>query len=266
MSTRQLASIAALLSIVVCVFGCVVFAFVLRTRPAEIAVTDTALQHTAIPTPLQTITPDVPTSIASPASASNPNIQFQLRQYSTYESHFGSRILIGDAINTSNITVCCIETVVSLLDAQGNVIETSSYNGADLCEVKPQQRYPFQTPIGKPALQYANIKIQFHARPAPALLFPCYQKLHVDGLTAHPPKYTWDAIGFTGKVTNVGDEPASLVHVFILAYDADDNVFDVADGYAKLSEIPPGGDSPFEANFQRLREPAARYEIFAQGR
>lgn len=253
MSTRQRIIIVALFSVIVCVFGCAMIAFVLQLAPTELAA--------------QNPTAFVPTPVTSPqsASASNPSVQFQIRHYTTYESHFGSRILVGDAINASSVTVCCIDIAVSLLDAQGNVIETSSYNGADLCEVKSQQRYPFQTPIGKPSLQYSKIKIQFQARPAPSPIFPCYQKLQVDGLTAHAPKYEWDAISFTGKVTNVGDEPASLVHVFILAYDADDNVFDVADGYAKLSEIPPGGDSPFEANFQRLREPAARYEIFAQG-
>lgn len=261
MSKIQWFAIGALSTILVCIFGCVVIALMLQSSPNELS---TQNSDSFAPT----IASNVATPFASPqsASASNPNIQFQIRQYSTYESRWGSRILIGDTINTSNVAVCCINVVVSLLDAQGNVVETSSYNGADLCEVEPNQRYPFLTPIGDTALKYSEIKIQFQARAASASIFPCYKKLKVDSLNAHPPKYDFDAIGFTGKVTNVGDEVASSVKILILAYDENDNFYDVADGYAELSEIPPGGDSPFEANFRRLRKPAARYEIFAQAR
>lgn len=283
MSRLQWLVVFLLGALIACVFGCLVLVLLVPDlRPSQNARQTTSFVATAVPAtdipvvpatsaPIaadSTVTslPASPTAKPSPTKKSQaaPHIEFQVRQFSTYESSFGALYFIGDAINKSDVRVCCVQIVISLLDEAGNVLAASNIHPSSLCEIEIGQRYPFLMQVSDKPIKYASAKFQIQASPAPSIV-PCYRQFKVDKITEHLPSSASDTFGLSGQVTNMGDATAGPVLIIAIAYDANDNVIDEGYDFAKITPLAPQNDSPFELQFRRLKQRPARYEIFAQG-
>ena len=234
------------------------------TQAATVAPTSTPLPP-AVAQPTATLKPR-PTDTPRPTSTPKPQVKLEVGSYTSYRNLIGTLVFVGEILNNGDAPATGIQVAISLLDSSGNVLATGSSNLASLRVAPANGKYPFSIWVDKAPKEWKDIKIQVQGDPLDNNpLFPPYLDLKADKVTGQPPESSYGYYGLVGKITNVGQQTAKLVHIVAVAYDKDGKVIDVGDTYSKLDQIQPGTDAPFQLEFGNIKDAPARYETFVQG-
>jgi hypothetical protein len=188
-----------------------------------------------------------------------PQIDLQVGSYSFYTNSIGSLRFVGVIINQGNAAAENVQVAISLLDNSGNVIGVGSDS---ISIVQANGKFPFVALIDTALTEWKDVKIQIQGTPSNGQsIFPPYTDLQVDKVVGN--NSTFGRYALTGIVINTGQKTATLVRVVAVAYDESGKVIDYGDTFTTLTDIAPGGDSPFSLDFGHITNPPASYEVFA---
>ena len=201
---------------------------------------------------------EVSTTAPNPTDTPQPQIDLQTGSYSSYVDSIGTLWFVGEIVNKGNAPATSVQVALSLLDNNGNVVGVGSDSPSF---IQANGKFPFKIMVDQAPKEWKDVKIQIQGTPYDSQSFmPLYIDLKTDKVTGNPSGY--GTYGLTGIVINTGQKTATLVQIVAAAYDKDGKVIDVGDTFATLSDIAPGGDSPFSLDFSNLSEAPASYEIF----
>jgi hypothetical protein len=237
-----------------------IFALTLTALACSSATRTTTTTYNATPVstesssvfPVASNTPVEPKSTSTP----EPQIDLQMGNYTSYTDSIGSLWFVGEILNKGNASAESVDIALSLLDSNGNVVGV----GTDMLSYVPANgKFPFKILVNDAPKEWKDVKIQIQGSPSGGFLSP-YVDFKTDKVTGQPS--TYGTYGLTGTVINIGEKTATLVHIVAVAYDKDGKVVDVADTFSALTDIAPGGDSPFSIDFLNLTDTPASYELF----
>jgi len=195
-----------------------------------------------------------------PTDTLEPQIELEAGSYTSYLDSIGTLWFVGEIINKGNAPAQNVEVALSLLDDNGKVAAVGSDR---FSFIQANGKFPFKIMVNKAPKEWKEVKIQIQGTPYNSKSFmPPYIDLKTDQVTGQLPDSSYGKYGLAGTVINVGQKTATLVHIVAVAYDKDGKVIDVGDTFATLTDIEPGGDSPFSLEFGTITEAPASYEVF----
>ena len=183
-----------------------------------------------------------------------------------YRDSIGSLWFIGEIVNTGTVELVDIRVVVSLLDAAGQTVATGSSStvGGDI--LNPGEFTVWRALLNNAPAEWADVRTQAQgARVTNFTRDRIYTELKTEGVTLVPPESQYGWVKASGQVVNTGTGTARFVEVTMGLYDQSGTLIAVANGYAKLEQIPPGGSAPFSLDFTGVRELPAHKEVFVSG-
>jgi hypothetical protein len=213
--------------------------------------------------PTETTSNNVPSDASKPSEPEptatlEPQINLEMGNYTSYLDSIGVRWFAGEILNKGNAPAESVEVALSLLDSNGNVAAVGT---TSLSFVQANGKFPFKIMVDSAPQEWKDVKFQIQGSPSDSFSFmPPYVDFTTSNVNGQPSDF--GGFSLTGTVTNTGQETATLVNVVAAAYDEDGKVIDVADTFTALSDIAPGGDSPFSIDFLSMTEAPASYELF----
>jgi hypothetical protein len=247
-------SIVPLLAISALLFAALACNAVSRTTTTE------TFPATSAPANSVTIATFTESPANSPVNTDTPEpqIDLQVGSYSFYTDSIGSLWFVGEITNQGNVAAEGVEVALSLLDSGGNVVGVGSDS---ISIVQANGKFPFRTWIDNAPTEWNDVKIQIQGRPSDGQsIFPPYTELKVDKVVGNNSAFGRYTV--TGIVINTGQKTATLVHVVAVAYDESGKAIDYGDTFTTLTDIAPGGDSPFSLDFGHIENAPASYELF----
>lgn len=209
-------------------------------------------------TPVVDETPEA--GATSTAGSGTSSELFDIPKPAYYTTTYGYSYVVG-IINYKGTDIRAQpDIVVTLTDAQGNVIDTedASIKPGIIIPGKP---IPYQASFSDAPEAIGNIEVTIDADVADDFdLEYGYHDFTTEGVSLTLPKDEYDNLKLVGRVKNTGTKDASLVQLIGITYDANGVVTDVAYAYSKVDTIKAGASSPFDMDFNNARD-AAKYEI-----
>lgn len=196
-----------------------------------------ATSTTGAPAPAATSTPE---ATAIPA-ATPPDVQ--VMQWKQTPTSYGGVYVMGYVQNLGETAAQDVQVVISLRDATGNIVGSTNAFVPDVITAGAQA--PFHASISQ--VDPANI--------ASVDLVTQFETFEADGFAADfwytdldVSQANWTDAGWSGEVTNVGEQSAKAVSVHLCALNADGTIIWCNSGYADLEELAPGAGSPYSIN------------------
>ena len=214
--------------------------------------------------------PPSPTSEATPAPLSStptpvstgPTVE--VVNFHSVTDEFLGLEFIGEVTNTGDEDAAFVQVVLTLTDAQGNVVGTGQSFLNALSILPPGETIPFKIFVDNPPDTWAEERIQVQADPADGFSRSlAYADFEVSGVTIAPDEF--GGITVRGTVQNVGSETAEFVQVTFAAFDSAGVIRAVDFTFADLDQLAPGGTSPFEILVFELDAEPTSYRIFVEG-
>lgn len=197
---------------------------------------------------------ETPTPAPVPATAT-------FAEHSRRTAIDGSLWILGLVTNTSPFPLGKVEVIAVLRDSAGTEITTANgYSKRDV--LAPTESSPAQLLVKDPP-ESCSVTYEVVAKE------PSYLPERAEGLRveAAPPTATdygaWEA---QGKVFNDGREPARFVKIEVQAWDADDQLVGLSEGYAKAGSLAPGASARWKTLGMQTAAKPARFELVVDGR
>jgi hypothetical protein len=198
------------------------------------------------------------TSEPQPTATLEPQINLEMGSYTSYRDSIGTLWFVGEILNKGNASAESIDLALSLLDDNNNVAAVGSTN---LSFIQSNGKFPFKIMVDNAPQAWKDVKIQIQGGPSDSASFmPPYVDFKTTNVNNQPSDF--GGFSLTGTVTNTGQKTATLVNVVAAIYDKDGKVIDVADTFTALTDIAPGGDSPFSIDFLNITGAPTGYGLF----
>ncbi len=235
-----------------------------RTAPVATTVTTATPPATATPTRVPPTVTLAPTATAVPAK-----VEIVARNITSYKATTGSAYVVGEALNVGQGEADRIQVAASLIDATGQTVGAGSVSDIffPVALLKPGEKTVWKAYIDKAPAEWKEERVQVQASPASnATRTNFYFDLKVEGATLVLPPRPTASTGVTGQIVNSGTGTATNVAVTAGIYDAADKLLGVADGYAKLEQIPAGGSAPFSVDVFGIQGVPTKFVVYLRAR
>ena len=197
-------------------------------------------------------------------------VPIKVTQVTTYLNDWEQLYIVGEAVNEGAVPARDIRAVASLVDANGDVLDLSTTNWADLELVPPGAVYPFSFYFSDEIADWQDVVLFLQAYPydEEKAYFKPHEDLAVENLVGMAPETEYDEYKFVGDVVNNGTLPAKYIKVVIVARGEDGSVVDVSNASPEVEgdALAAGAAAPFELVFSGIKEAPSDYDIFVSGR
>ncbi|MCJ7630501.1 MAG: FxLYD domain-containing protein, partial [Longimicrobiales bacterium] len=204
------------------------------------------------------------------AAEQQAQVPLEVANYSDYIDGWDRLRIVGEAVNTGDITAKNVEISAVVLDENGDVLALSSSNWDSLDLVPPDGIYPFGFSFSEDFEGWKDVELQIQAYPydEEQSYFTTAQDLSIKNVTGSEPESDWSGYTLAGEVVNDGNVAAKSIKVIVVAYDGAGSVVDLGNASPELEDsvLGPGASAPFELEFPGLKVAPVRYETFIQGR
>ncbi len=251
-----------------CARGC---SITLKNWPLVIAIVPVALSVAACGGKDRTTTETTGTTTPSPTvpeltAAAGPTVE--VVNFHSVTNEFVELEFIGEVTNTGDEDAALVQVVLTLTDAQGNIVGTGYTFLEALSIIPPGETVPFEIFMADPPDSWVeeNIKVQAEAADEFSRSL-AYTDFEVSDVTVAPDELgELRIIRVRGIVQNIGSKTAELIKVTFAAFDSAGDLETVENELSELDQIAPGESSPFEILVFELDAEPASFRIFVEGR
>lgn len=198
--------------------------------------------------PQPTQAPSQPTQAPS---SSGP--AFKVVDTNSYKPQYSSYVhIVGVGQNTGNVQLGSLKLVASFKDASGKVVSTESTYGPS--GLMPGERWPFSILV-EDSVKFSTVDFQVETGPMSNYdkqsVYRDFQVLEANKQPA--PSYS-TGISVVGTIKNTGSSTATLISVYIGAYDSSGKIVDADQTFTELTTLEPGATSPFKAELSNAKD------------
>ncbi|MDQ2807900.1 MAG: FxLYD domain-containing protein [Chloroflexota bacterium] len=217
--------------------------------------------------PLPTFTSPPARPTAGPTAAPDA---VELLQTRAYTDTTGALTFVGVARSKGPIPLSGAHIVVSVLDSDGKLLATGQTYDYSNALIQPGDRLPFQLLVTAAPAQWATLRWQTAGEANSRSVVHVYRDLEVlDSRLRAPGAGFAPRWALIGQVRNTGKGLVQLVEVRAGLYTVDGTFLDVAQTYASVNVIAPGGTVPFEMEFAHIGRQIpdlTHYDLWVDGR
>ncbi len=221
-------------------------------RPEPVPPAEVRLVEPLASTSLKPVETATPVPVAATAS---------FAEHSRRSGSDGSLWVLGLVTNTSPFPLGKVEIIAVLQDSAGAELTTANgYSKRDV--LAPNEASPLVLLIQDPPA-FASVAYELVAKK------PSYLPARAEGLrieSGAPSATDYGAWEAQGKVFNDGPAAAKFVKVEVQAWDVDDKLVGISEGYAKAESLQPGASARFKTMGMQTASKPARFELFVDGR
>ena len=170
----------------------------------------------------------------------------------------GSIHFIGEILNTGSRPIAKPETIVSLLDAQGNrLLFETGYTVHDV--LPPDASIPVVVLFTNPPPEWQSFEVFLQAEEVTGHEFMSYVDLMATEAEIGRDEFA-DYV-LTGEVQNAGEMRAEFVQVVASLYGERRHIVGVGSAYVDHSKLEPGDRSPFTVRVMNVVAPVYSYRL-----
>jgi LysM repeat protein len=196
-----------------------------------------------------------------PTSTPTP-LPFQIANVGFYETPVGSLWCLGEVINNTGASIEQVQVAVSLYDAEGEVVATSStFTEFDI--IPSESKMPFALLFIEPPSDFSYHQVVALSGVTVAHWGRNYMDLTIEsdrGEASGERAYV-----VTGQVRNTGQYDAEQIRIVITTYDAEGQVVGVRRGGPETQTLGVGESSPFRVSLSPLGGQVVTYTVQVQG-
>lgn len=213
----------------------------------------------------QSTTPDPSPPTLAP-DANGPHVE--VVEFHSVTNEFVELEFIGEVTNTGDEDAAFVQVVLTLTDAQGNVVGTGFTFLEALSIIPPGETVPFEIFVADPPDRWAEEEIEVQAEAADELSRSmAYTDFEASGVTITPDEFgELRIVRVEGIVRNIGSDTAEAINVTFAAFDSAGDLEIVEHELTEIDQIAPGETSPFEILVFELDAEPASFRIFVEGR
>ena len=170
----------------------------------------------------------------------------------------GSVHFIGEILNTGSRPIAKPETIISLLDAQGNrLLFETGYTVHDV--LPPNETIPVVVLFTDPPPEWSAFEVFLQAEEITGREFMAY--IDLIATEAEIGRDEFADYVLTGEVQNTGEKRSDFVQVVVSLYGEHKHMVGVGSAYVAQSKMEPGDRSPFTVRVMNVAAPVYSYRL-----
>jgi len=190
-------------------------------------------------------------------------LPFQIANVGFYETPVGSLWCLGEVINNTGAGIEQVQVAVSLYDAEGEMVATSStFTEFDI--IPNEGKMPFALLFNEPPSSFSHHQVVALSGVTVAHWGRNYMDLSIE--SDHGEASGERVYVVTGQVRNTGQHDVEQVRMVATAYDAEGRVVGIRRGSPETQTLEVGESSPFRVSLSPLGGQVVTYTVQAQGR